>query len=217
MGVSVPVNDAAARRTTETEASMEPILVDVPESIETERLLIRAPRAGDGSAVNAAKRETWPALQQWMAWAAGEPSSVEEDEAFARRARAQFIERSDLLYFFLLKDSQEFVASSGLHRIDWTVPKFEIGYWVRSRFEGQGYVSEGVRRLTQLAFDTLGAQRVEIRCDERNTRSRNVAERLGFQREGALRCDARANDGTLRTTLVYGMVAADWSTARDGR
>ncbi|HEU6455225.1 MAG TPA: GNAT family protein, partial [Roseateles sp.] len=57
--------------------------------------------------------------------------------------------------------------------------------------------------LTALAFDTLRAQRVEIRCDVRNTRSRAVAERCGFELDGILRRDALAVDGSVRDTAVY--------------
>ncbi|HEX4417066.1 MAG TPA: hypothetical protein VH165_04160 [Kofleriaceae bacterium] len=33
---------------------MEPVLIDLPETLETEHLILRPPRAGDGAAVNAA-------------------------------------------------------------------------------------------------------------------------------------------------------------------
>ena len=42
-----------------------------------------------------------------------------------------------------------------------------------------GYMAAAVRLLTDYALNTLGAKRVVIRCDERNTRSANVARRLG--------------------------------------
>ena len=38
---------------------MNPLLIDVPERIETERLLLRCPQPGDGPALNAAVRGGW--------------------------------------------------------------------------------------------------------------------------------------------------------------
>ena len=95
------------------------------------------------------------------------------------------------------------VGGGGLHRIDWDVPRFEIGYWVRRRFAGQGYITEAVRGITRFAFETLGARRVEIRCDVRNVRSQRVAERAGYELEATLHSHMVAPDGALRDTLIY--------------
>lgn len=181
---------------------MKPILLDFPDSFETERLTIRSPLPGDGIELQAAVAETLDDLAPWMPWADHLPSVDEEEEA-VRRARARFLTREDLWLLLLLKDSSTIVGGSGLHRIDWEVRRFEIGFWARRRFAGQGYISEAVRGITRFAFETLGARRVEIRCDERNGRSRRVAERAGFSLEATLRNHALAADGELRNTLIY--------------
>lgn len=187
---------------------MKPILRDFPEQFETERLLIRAPQFGDGAEVNAAICESFHNLRPWMPWAQTMPT-LEESEEHVREGRAKFLARTDLLLHLYLKGTNTLVGSSGLHRIHWEVPKFEIGYWVRQRFEGQGYIREAVAGITQFAFETLGARRVEIRMDDRNVRSRRVAERLGFTLEGVLRHDLRAVDGELRDTRVYAKARKD--------
>jgi RimJ/RimL family protein N-acetyltransferase len=105
-----------------------------------------------------------------------------------------------------LKGTGTLVGSSGLHRIDWEVSKFEIGYWCRTRFSGQGYATETVRGIAAFAFDALGVKRVEIRCDPLNRPSARVAERAGFHLEGELRNDALGTDGTLRNTLVFSAI-----------
>jgi RimJ/RimL family protein N-acetyltransferase len=74
---------------------------------------------------------------------------------------------------------------------DWEVPKFEIGYWARTSQTGHGYITEAVNGVVRLAIDTLGANRLEIRCDTKNDRSAAVAKRVGFVLEGTLRCDTR--------------------------
>ena len=64
------------------------------------------------------------------------------------------------------------------------------------------------------AFETLGANRVQIRCDARNERSRRVAEGSGFVFEGRHRRDALALDGTLRDTLYFSMLREEYDTQR---
>lgn len=85
------------------------------------------------------------------------------------------------------KATDEFVGSSGLHRMDWSARSFEIGYWVRTSRSGEGLVAEAVRGIEQFAIVHLQANRLEIRCDARNVRSASVAKRLGYTQEGILR------------------------------
>jgi RimJ/RimL family protein N-acetyltransferase len=182
----------------------EPLLLDLPERLQTQRLTIRPPLPGDGPAVNEAIVETIDALRKWMPWATPTPS-VEESEAWCRKAYADFLARRQLPLLMFLREDGTFVGSGGIPRLDWKVPRFEIGYWVRRRFEGQGYVTEAVAEMTRFAFQTLSARRVEIHTDDRNARSWRVAERLGFRLEGVHRNDERSPDGTLRDTRVYAM------------
>lgn len=134
---------------------------------------------------------------------------MEQSEQLVRERHAAFLARTDLPMHIFLSDRRTYVGGTGLHRMDWSVPRFEIGYWIRSSFEGRGYVSEAVRALTRFALRSLGAQRIEIHCSHRNVRSQRVAERCGFVLEGRLRNQAREPDGQLRDTFVYSLVPED--------
>ena len=184
---------------------MDALLLDFPESFESDRLTIRAPRPGDGVEINAAVRETFDDLKVWMPWAQQMPT-LEESESYVRRAQCQFLAREELTLFLFLKGTNTMVGSSGLHRIDWDIPKFEIGYWCRKRFQGQGYITESTEAITQFAFETLGAKRVEIRCDSKNVRSQRIPDRLGFKLEGTFRNDSLSPSGELRDTLVFAKI-----------
>lgn len=188
-----------------------PVLLDLPDAIETDRLVLRSPLPGDGPAMNAAILDTWGALHRWMPWARERPT-VEQTEQIARQHRASFITRADLPMFMFLRDGKTVVGSTGLHRMDWSVPRFEIGYWIRRTHEGQGYVSEAVRALTRFAFGTLEAERVEIHCSHHNERSQRVAERCGFILEGRLRNHRRGPAGELEDMMVYSLVPGDAAT-----
>jgi RimJ/RimL family protein N-acetyltransferase len=165
---------------------------------------------GDGPAVYEAILESWDSLRRWMPWARQRPTP-EQTEEVARQFRSNFIARSDLPMFIFLRDGKTAVGGTGLHRMDWSVPRFEIGYWVRRSFEGKGYITEAVRALSRFAFGKLQAQRVEIHCSQDNERSRRVAERCGFVLEGRLRNQSREPTGELRDVLVYSLVRSDAS------
>jgi RimJ/RimL family protein N-acetyltransferase len=182
-----------------------PILISIPESFESNRLLIRAPLWEDGFKVNEAVKESIEELRPWMPWAQNIPT-LEESEIGIRKARLMFLERTDLRLLLFLKETGQLVGSSGLHRIDWQARRFEIGYWVRSTFKGRGYITEAVEAITHYAINELKANRIEIRCDSRNVRSARVAERLGYTMEGVLRNHTCDVNGTLRSTMIFAKV-----------
>jgi RimJ/RimL family protein N-acetyltransferase len=187
----------------------DPLLIDVPERLLTPRLVLRCPRAGDGPALNEAVTVSLDELRPWMPWAQSAPS-LDESEGVVRGAQARFLQRIDLVYSMWEHDGQgverRLVGGTGLHRMDWSVPRFEIGYWRRSGEQGRGLVTEAVNALSRMAFDVLQAQRVEVRMDDANTASWKVAERAGFTLEGVLRRDAVAVNGRVRDTRVYSRV-----------
>jgi ribosomal-protein-serine acetyltransferase len=187
----------------------KPILRDFPDTIETERMVLRAPRPGDGPALHAGVIESLEELRPWMPWAQEAPT-LEMEEEVVRRAHADFMARTDLMLLLFHKQTGTLIGGSGLHRILWDVPLFEIGYWLRTPYSGQGYMTEAVVGLTSFAFDTLHARRVEIQCDERNVRSAAVARRASFMLEGILRNHRRDHvNGELRNTMIFAQTRDD--------
>ena len=181
-----------------------PILKDFPDSLETPRLLLRAPVPGDGEEFYAAVNESREELTPWLAWVDNHRTAADSEES-VRQARVRFLARSELRFHLFLKGTSPLIGVAGLQHMDWSVPKFEIGYWCRSSFVGCGYVTEAVRGLTTFAFETLGARRVEIRCDPQNRRSVEVAKRAGFGMEGKLRNEQVAPDGSVRDTTIFAL------------
>jgi RimJ/RimL family protein N-acetyltransferase len=181
---------------------MKPILLDIPEGFESERLLIRVPKPGDGAILQEAYLESYLRLKPWFPWAQSE-SSVEEREEFVRQQFARFVKREDMMLMLFLKSEHKLIGCSGLHVQNWDVPSFEIGYWVRTGYEAQGYIIEAVKRITGFGFEMLKANRIFIRCDIANLRSQSVAKRAGFLYEGTFRNFERRHDTGELTDMVY--------------
>ncbi len=178
--------------------------IQLPETLETERLLLRVPRLQDAPAVNAAIQASYPELHEWMDWAV-QPQTLEQTQTFCRDARERWLRAEDWPLLMFLRDSETLVGSTGLVRPNWSVPRAEIGYWCHTAHTGRGYVTEVTRALTTFCFEAIGCRRVEIRMDSCNAKSYAVPERLGFKLEALLENDARANDGSLRDTRIYAM------------
>jgi RimJ/RimL family protein N-acetyltransferase len=186
---------------------MEPILLDVPGEFSTERLFLRRPRVGDSAIINPVIVESVNELALWMPWATPTPD-VSNTEQWVRRSLSKFHSREQFDYLMFLKSTDTYIGTVGIPRLDWHVPKGEIGYWLRTSHVGKGYMAEAVRVIARMALEQLKMQRVEIRCDERNARSRRVAELAGFKLEGIFRNEARETD-TIRNTCVYSRIPSD--------
>jgi len=179
----------------------------LPGQIETERLIIRAAQPGDGAVFNTALHASLEHLSPWLAWVTP-PPTPEQSEESCRLAHERFLRNEDLMALIFRKDCGSLVGGSGLHDADWETGKFEIGYWGHAAFGGRGYITETVRALADHALEKLGANRVFLTTDDRNTGSWKVAERAGFTLEGILRNERLDIAGSLRDTRVYARVAA---------
>lgn len=186
-------------------SSSDPVLIDFPDEFSSERLLIRPPHPGDGRELNKAVKESLPKLKLWMPWAQRVPS-IEESEEVCRKAWSKFLSREDLHLLLFLKGTTTIIGSSGLHRIDWTVPKFEVGYWVRTAYGGKGYITEAVKSITEFAINYLKAKRLEIHVNDRNSPSCSVAERCGYKLDGILPNFARDVANELYDKRIYSYI-----------
>jgi RimJ/RimL family protein N-acetyltransferase len=183
---------------------VDPLLIDLPETIDTERLQLRPPRTGDGALLYPALAESLPELRRFLAalpWVAAEPSP-ENSELYCRNAQANFLARKDLPFLLFEKSTGQLLGGTGLHRIAWETPKAEVGYWVRTSRSGNGFICEAVAAMTAYAFQQLRAVRVELVTDEANLPSRKVAERCQFSLEGILRQERRDAEGALAKTCI---------------
>lgn len=68
--------------------------------------------------------------------------------------------------------------------------------------------------LLDYAFDVVNAGRVQLKTDVRNQRSQRAIERLGARYEGVLRRHMRREDGTMRDTVMFSIIAEEWPAVR---
>lgn len=194
---------------------INPILLDVPREILGERVILRAFAEADAPAIWEAVDASRDHLKPWMPWVNDHGSPAFSRE-YARRMEAKWILREDLPMGIWRREDGRLLGSTGLHRIDWSIPAMETGYWIRPDAEGKGYVTEAVRLITTLAFDCLRAERVTIMCGARNLRSAAVPRRVGFIHEATLRCERRNTNGELRDSELFALTRSDFEKLRAG-
>ena len=158
--------------------------------IETPRLIIRPVQLGDEIELNAAIQHSLPSLQRWMPWSK-DPSIQTTREHIQRGVHAWASGNArDFPMVVIHKNDNTIISGSGFNeKSDLSKPYFEIGYWIDSRYEGQGLVTELVNALTRYALDALHATRVQICTQVENERSILVAKRNAYECEATLKND----------------------------
>lgn len=194
----------ATRRDRVHEVPRSAFLQDIPEVFDTRRLRLEATFAGRGEAVHGAVERSRAELKPWMPWAHDE-QTPDETEAYCREMQAKWHARVEFDFCFVEKASGALVGKGGLHTIDWSVPKFEIGYWIATPFTRNGFATEATTGLVEIARG-LGARRIEITSDARNAASRRVAEKSGFVLECIRKNSRRGLEGELADSCLFARI-----------
>lgn len=111
--------------------------------------------------------------------------------------------------------SRAVVGSTRYHDIVPGIDRVEIGYTWYAQSRQRTHVNTTCKLLLLgHAFDTLGCKVVGLRTDNFNFRSQRAIEALGAKKDGVLRHHAMRRDGTVRDTVAYSILAAEWPDVR---
>jgi len=121
-----------------------------------------------------------------------------------------------MLPFVVIDDaSGALIGTTRYHDIVADIARLEIGYtWYAQRWQRTHVNTACKLLLLTHAFDELGAQVVGWRTDILNTRSQQAIARLGARQDGVLRHHALRRDGTVRDSVMFSMLRAEWPQAR---
>lgn len=149
--------------------------------------------------------------QVWRWLSVRPPQTVADVEAVL----ALLAERTDQAWAVVV-DGRAGGSTSCLD-VDLDVGGLEIGWtWYASALWGTAVNPECKLLLLGHAFDDLGAERVTLRTDALNTRSRAAIARLGAREDGTLRHARRRPDGSVRDTTCFSILAAEWPAVQAG-
>ena len=143
--------------------------------LETERLVLRAPRLEDAKALATLANDRRIAENTLRI---PHPYSLADAQAFITHANAG----DDEAVFLIAARSGAIVGACGLATLDSETP--EIGYWLGVPFWGKGYATEAARALIDHAFGDLGLEVLLGGARVSNPASRRVLEKCGFQWTG---------------------------------
>ena len=151
-----------------------------------------------------------PAVWRWLAVPL--PTSVADLEALVAGALA---DPSRLAWAVVVDGAA--VGSTSYLDVDLSVGGLEVGWtWYSPSVWASSVNPTCKLLLLGQAFDELGADRVTLKTDALNARSRGAILRLGASYDGTLRHHRLRQDGSVRDTAYYSVLAAEWPSVRDG-
>lgn len=107
------------------------------------------------------------------------------------------------------------IGSTRYHDIAPAIDRVEIGYtWYGESRQRTSVNTTCKLLLLEHAFETLKCKVVGLRTDNFNFKSQRAIEGLGAKKDGVIRHFALRRDGTVRDTVMYSILAAEWPDVR---
>ncbi|UPG94843.1 GNAT family N-acetyltransferase [Luteibacter aegosomatissinici] len=158
-----------------------------------------------------------PALEQaaadgnlWDLWFTTVPAPGQMTAYVEKALRGQ-VEGRMTPWVVIEKASGDIVGTSRYYDITPDPYRLAIGYtWYAKRWQRSHLNTACKHLLLDNAFQNLGVVAVEFHTDAYNQDSQKAIERLGARREGVLRAHKRREDGSLRDTVCYSILATEW-------
>src|SRR6266536_154302 len=156
----------------------------MPIQLSGDRVLAREWRADDPEKI-------WALLQGHgpIFGPPGEITSVDDARSWVDKELAEPTSPDRTKYRFALEllDNGALMGGCRIHFEDLENRMVSIGMSLHTRYRSQGYGTEVGMLLLQLAFEQLGAHRVEALIDPSNEKSLGLVRKAGFVHEGLLR------------------------------
>ncbi len=172
--------------------------------ITTQRLRLRAHTPDDAAALQA-----FYSLPDVARYLLDEPWTVEDAaEKVSERLPKTDLDGAAQALALVIETDGRVIGDVALWFTDSANRVAEIGWVLDPRFGGQGFATEAVQAVVDLAFDRYRCRRVIAQMDSRNSASAKLAERLGMVKEAHHRQDWFSK-GEWTDTIIYAMLATD--------
>jgi RimJ/RimL family protein N-acetyltransferase len=156
--------------------------MELPETITTERLLLRQPRLADARSVFEEYARD-PEVSRYLGWRPLE--SIQQAEEFLIERVLTGWSSGKEFSWGITRPGSDTLIGMIAYRPDGD--QAGLGFVLGRGFWNRGYVTEAARAVMAQAFSLLRFQRIWAVCDVENVASVRVLEKIGMTREEILR------------------------------
>lgn len=164
--------------------------------------VIRRFRENDGEAFYDMLDNNRSRIEELLALSVSDINSKEVCEAFVRRKLSEWLLQQSYAFGIWDTNGGKPIGYVELFRIDWSVPKSCIVFFIDKEYENKGIMTEVIRDIGRFAFSQLNMERIELYTASDNFPAQRLGRKCGFRREGDLRAFFRKPSGELLDAML---------------
>lgn len=177
----------------------------LPSFLLPDEIHVRVMQLRDVDVFLEAVHESVNSVGKWLPWCSLDYSHSMAEE-WIHYCRASFA--SGRMFEFGIFQSGEYVGGIGLNQTDMANKTANLGYWMRTSYQGRGIMTSVARRVAEWGLDKGDLGRIGIIAAVDNVPSRRIAENIGAQFEGILRSRLVVGENVY-DAAQYSLVAGD--------
>jgi RimJ/RimL family protein N-acetyltransferase len=128
---------------------------------------------------------------------------------FVDECSRKWTKGKEFVYGIWHEPSKELVGQIKMKGVVWDIPAAELSYFIGASSQRRGFAAEAIAAVAHTAIDRLNFKRICLRIIASNVASLQLAEKLGFQREGLHRNEFRCGLDELHDVFHYSLTAED--------
>ena len=129
-------------------------------------------------------------LRRWLPWP-DKIINIESEKAAIENIIQGRQANKAMVYVITL--NSKIIGSIGFNFVNWKKSVASIGYWLVKEYNGNGIMTQCVKQLISVAFETLNVDHIHISADSDNTKSRAIPQRLKLTQMVKKRRDEAGN------------------------
>lgn len=120
-------------------------------------------------------------------------------------------EKKEYPFIVFDKQANAYAGSTRFYDIQQAWKTTQLGYtWYGKAFQQTGLNRHCKLLLFSFCFEQWGLQRVELRADNNNEKSKAAMKAIGCIQEGILRNHMPTAQGTRRDSIIFSMLKSEW-------
>ncbi len=120
------------------------------------------------------------------------------------------INKTDVYFYIRNTENNKLIGYIGVKKIDYSISRCELFYFIDKNFEGKGIISNAVSQTLDFCFDKLLMQKIIICTSKVNIGSQKIALKYNFQQEGILRNERLNHLKEFEDIVYFGLLKSDY-------
>ncbi len=179
--------------------------------LETDKVLLRPLQHLDIAAFSNIVND--PSLWDYFTLLLNDPAQLQQWVEIALRERE---EGKRIPFTIIEKATGAICGSTSFGNISYVDKRIEIGWsWLGKQFQGTGINFHAKFSLLSYAFDVLDWERVEIKTDNLNERSKQALRKIGATEEGVLRSHMQMPKNRRRDSVYFSIIKNEWAPIKN--